>query len=171
MQALQELQAYLGERIRAISFLTENDFKFDLDEKYVVVLFSDEYTKNHIRHFSICPRQTAINAIHIARATNRKFLFPNYGSSWRKITRYALSKYNVPYTSHYLRTRFETIADDTGISMNKVNYLMGGAPHGADDSAKLGHLPDIYILKEAKKYISFYDKFLANTLSLDSNTT
>ncbi|MFI5420355.1 MAG: hypothetical protein ACHQ1H_05260 [Nitrososphaerales archaeon] len=171
MQVLQQLQASLGERINAIGFIKEKDIKLDIDPNYAVVYFDGTTTKGHITHFSICPKQVALDTIEIMHKTNRQYSFPNYETLWEKITDYALKNYNMHYTSHYLRAKFETTADDTGISMNKVNYWMGGAPHGTDDTARLGHLPEIYILKEAKKHIRFYDKFLATPLLLSNNTT
>ncbi|MGA2875742.1 MAG: hypothetical protein ABSE82_09430 [Nitrososphaerales archaeon] len=163
MQTLQELQAYLGERITAVSSITKKDINLDIDPQYTIVFFAD-HSKNFIRHFSICPKNVIQDALYIIERTNRERFFPNHQKIWDKITRYA-KNYNVRYTSHYLRSRFETIADDTGISMNKVSYLMGGTTH-AQDSAKLAHLPQHYLMKEAHKYISQYDQFLAKPLSL-----
>lgn len=168
LQIIQELEAYLGERRRAIGYLKLTDFNLEINPDYAVAFFDGEYTKGHIRHFSICPQQTALKAIKLAHKTGREFIFPNYETLWKKIKNYALKKYHVHYTSHYLRIRFETIADDTGISMNKVSYLMGGTPH-TPDTTKLAHLPEHYLLKEAKKYIRFYDQFLAKPLSLGNS--
>jgi hypothetical protein len=146
--------------------IQEQDIKLDLHPEYAVIYFDGTYTKDHIRHFSICPKDVALKALFIMHQTKRQFLFPNIERLWTNhITRQALKNYGVHYTSHYLRSRFETIADDTGISMNKVNYFMGGAPHGSDDTARLGHLPRIYIMKEAQKMIRFYDQFLAKPLA------
>lgn len=166
MQVLQQLQASLGERIHAIGHIQEKDINLEMDSEYAVIYFDGTFTKNHISHFSICPKQIVSDTLEIMQKTKRQFFFPNYKSLWRQITNYSKKKYEVHYTSHYLRTRFETMADDTGISMNKVNYWMGGAPHGSDDTARLGHLPEIYIMKEAKKHVRFYDQYLARDLSL-----
>jgi hypothetical protein len=167
-QTLQEWQAYLGERINACGLVTREAIHLDLDPDYAVVFFDGFkiWTKNHIRHFSICPHRVARSVLEIMQKTRRNTAFPNWQSVWKKLTKYAKETYNVRYHSHYLRSRFETIADDTGISMNKVNFFMGGSPHGSDDTARLGHLPWIYLARQAPKYIRHYKQFLADPLSL-----
>jgi len=164
MQTLQELQAYSGERINAISRITPKDIRLDLDEQFAVIFFDGSTTKNHIKHFSICPKFVALQVLEIMQKTHRNKAFPNYQQLWKKITTFAKDEFNVRYTSHYLRARFETIADDTGISMNKVAYLMG-------EKCRDGHLPDIYILRNTQKFIFAYYQFLSEKLRLTQDLT
>ena len=62
-QVIQQIQASLGERQYAIGMIQEKDFELNLDDTYAIVYFDGEYTKDHIRHFSICFKDTALKAI------------------------------------------------------------------------------------------------------------
>jgi len=166
MQTLQLFQTYIGERIFAVAHVKDKDINLDLDEELAIIFFDGSTTKNHIKHFSLCPKNVATKVLEIMNKTGRQTAFPNHTTIWKQITKFAKDEFKIKYTSHYLRARFETIADDTGISMNKVNFLMGGAPHGTDDTAKLGHLPQIYIMKQIPKMATPYKQYLQNKLDL-----
>jgi hypothetical protein len=164
---VQDLQAHLGERRGAIMKITPDQINFDLDKDLAAIFFNGTTTKCHIRHFSLCPKPIIEKTLEIMKDTQRTTAFPNFKRHWDVITKFAQKEFKVKYTSHYLRRRFETIADDSGISMNKISFLMGGSPpHGSDDLARLGHLPQIYVMKSVPKIAAAYKQYLQQKLDL-----
>ncbi len=111
------------------------------------------------------PIDFAKKVIDTAKNTGRRVPFPNYESQWKKIRNLAEQEYHVYLHSHYMRKRFQTIAESTMMPANHYALLMGDTP-------KEGHIPSTYSLSTQyqvflSKLIEEYHTYLADELRLD----
>jgi hypothetical protein len=124
-RALMDWQAYAGERVSSIcTKISLNQIEL-FSEKYVVIHIQAHQTKARYNHICIVPRPVAEQVLKIAQTTGRQQPFPNKESLWREITTFALDKYGVGLTSHYLRKRFHSIAQKTAMPVNDWDYFDG----------------------------------------------
>jgi hypothetical protein len=117
-------------------------------------------------HICLMPLTFAKKVIETARKAGRNVPFPNYESQWKKIRKFAEAEYHVYLHSHYLRKRFQTIAESTLMPANHYALLMGDIP-------KEGHIPTTYSLSTQyqvflSKLIQEYDSFLVRDLTLNN---
>lgn len=157
-----DLMAFSGERRQAINTTPiENVHLVDGTESAIIDVPAC-VSKTATRHPCIIPKDLAERLLERAQRLGYKVLNPNHGSLWREITRLARRKHNVLLTSHYMRKRFETLAEripSTDMNPNHWVILMGSKP-------SLGHMPDIYSLLSNTELIQEYEVHLRPKLAL-----
>jgi len=158
LRAIIDLQAYAGERVACLCELTPISDWTD-HGKYVLIHIVSQNTKARYTHVSIIPKPLAAYLRAYARALGRTTPFPNYETLWREIRQFAISKFGIRLTSHYLRKRFATIASKTTMPVNSWDYLMGDKP-------SLGHHAEAYALEDYSGLVEEYDRYLAPYLSI-----
>jgi hypothetical protein len=161
-----DLMAYSGERRQAINMTPiENVHLVDGTESALIDVPAN-VSKTATRHPCIIPKELAERLLERAQRLGYKVLNPNHGSLWREITRLSKRKYNVLLTSHYMRKRFETLAEripSTEMNPNHWVILMGSKP-------TLGHMPDIYSLLSNMELVQEYETHLMPRLALTGET-
>ena len=157
-----DLMAFSGERRQAINMTPiENVHLVDETESAIIDVPAN-VSKTATRHPCIIPKELAERLLERAQKLGYKVLNPNYDSLWHEITRLAKRKYSVLLTSHYMRKRFETLAEripSTDMNPNHWVVLMGSKP-------TLGHMPDIYSLLSNTELIQEYEAHLRPRLAL-----
>lgn len=161
-----DLMTYGAERITALSRLPIENVHLIEDSNAALLDIPANIAKTGLAHPSIIPKALAEKLLDRATALGYKTLFPNSKTRWRRITKLAESKYHVLLTSHYLRKRFETLAER--IPANEMNpnhwmVLMGSKP-------TLGHMPEIYSLMSDTELIQEYETHLMPRLALTGET-
>ena len=106
-----DLMAYGAERRRALSMLPLENVHFVENSNTAILDIPARLAKTGINHPTIIPKDLAERLLQTASENGYTVLMPNFHSIWNRITRLAASKYKVRLTSHYLRKRFETIAE------------------------------------------------------------
>lgn len=157
LRTLVDLSAYGGERVHAMC--TFEPDQVELDTQVAIIHFHSYQTKTRLAHPSIIPRELFERVTSIEKETGRLQPFPNYPSLWKKIAQFSKSKYNVRLTSHYLRKRFFSIAEETPMPVNHWDFLMGS-------SQRTGHEANVYSLYFRNKLISEYITYLLPRLKL-----
>jgi hypothetical protein len=161
-QDLIDLQAFAGQRIRALSKIPISQIDISKNEKYALLHIFSFQNKSKQDHFCIVPRGLIEKILKRCKDLNLDTPFPNYEQLWREITHIALEKHGVRLTSHYLRKRFATIASDTPMDVNQWDYLMGA-------KKSKGHDASAYNLNFLDRTIENYDKYLVRKLTIDSD--
>jgi hypothetical protein len=162
-----DLMAYSGERRHAINSTPLENVHLIEGTNSAILEIPASLNKTATEHPSIIPKELAERLLDRAQRLEYQTLVPNYQSIWKGITKLAKTKYNVNLTSHYLRKRFETIAEripSTDMNPNHWVILMGDKP-------TLGHMPDIYSLSTNTELVQEYEEHLAPGLSLTEETT
>lgn len=157
-----QTQAYLGHRIGSMKKALPEDIEHT-GTGYSILKVPLQHNKNRIKHIGIMPTAFATGLLKFVQERKRTYLFPKHEKVWRKITDLAEQKYGVRLTSHYLRKRFLTIAEETSMPENHWDYLSGS-------KKTKGHCADRYNLNFKKKLIAEYHTYLAHTLSLDKTS-
>lgn len=157
-----DLMAYSGERRHAINMTAVENVHLVDDTQSAIIDVPANVSKTATRHPCIIPKDLAEKLLERSQRLGYKVLVPNYQSLWTEITRLAKRKHNVLLTSHYLRKRFETLAEripSTDMNPNHWVILMGSKP-------TLGHMPDIYSLLSNTELIQEYEAHLRPRLAL-----
>ena len=158
------LQAYAGQRIRALSTIPLDQIDTTTNELYALFNIDFKQNKSRQTHFSIIPKYLATRIINRAKELHNDTPFPNHEQLWKDITNFAYEYYGIRLTSHYLRKRFSTIASDTPMDVNQWDFLMGSKKNK-------GHDASIYNLTFTEKIIKNYHTYLVQQLALDQDTS
>jgi hypothetical protein len=161
-----DLMTYGAERLNALSKLPIENVHLVEDSNVVLLDVPAHLAKTGVAHPSIIPKELAERLLERATTLGYKTLFPSNKTRWRHITKLAQAKYHVLFTSHYLRKRFETLAER--IPANEMNpnhwiILMGSKP-------KLGHMPEIYSLLSDRELVHEYETYLLPCLALSGDS-
>ncbi len=162
-----DLMAYGAERRNALNMLPLENVHLAENSNVAILEVPSRLSKTGIQHPSIIPKGLAERLLDDATRNGYTVLVPNYRTVWKRITKLAQTTYHVRLTSHYLRKRFETIAER--IPSNEMNpnhwvILMGSKP-------MLGHMPDIYSLLSNTELIKEYETYLMPRLALTGQTS
>lgn len=160
-QLMIYLQAFSGQRINCLSTVSFDQYE-KINNQYTTIKIYWHQNKSRLTHYTIIPTYLAEKIIKYASKNKRNTPFPTYISQWQEITKYAKRKHNVRLTSHYLRKRFFSIAENTPMPVNHWDYLMGS-------KKREGHCAENYSLNDTTKLIQEYDTYLMKPLSLDKN--
>ncbi len=160
---LIDLQAYAGQRVKALCKLPLSQIDITYNELYAVLHIKAHQNKSRRNHECIVPKPLILRILERCKKLNLDCPFPNYEQLWKDITKFAYEFYGIRFTSHYLRKRFSTIASDTPMDVNQWDYLMGSR------KAK-GHDADTYNLDDLDKLIKSYHTYLAHELSFEKET-
>ncbi|MGD0397186.1 MAG: hypothetical protein ABSB26_09835 [Nitrososphaerales archaeon] len=161
-----DLMAFSGERRQAINMTPVENVHLVDETESAIIDVPASVSKTATRHPCIIPKELAERLLERAQRLGYKVLNPNYNSLWHEITRLAKRKHNVLLTSHYMRKRFETLAEripSTDMNPNHWVILMGSKP-------TLGHMPDIYSLLSNTELIQEYETYLMPRLALTGET-
>ena len=161
-----DLMAYGAERRRALNMLPLENVHLVEGSNVAILDVPARLSKTGIAHPAIIPKDLAERLLDKASTNGYTVLVPNYGTIWRRITKLAINSHKVRLTSHYLRKRFETLAER--IPSNEMNpnhwvILMGSKP-------TLGHMPEIYSLLTDRELITEYETYLMPRLALSGET-
>ncbi|HEY4699420.1 MAG TPA: hypothetical protein VIH27_03510 [Nitrososphaerales archaeon] len=166
-QDIIDLMCHGAERISALTKLPIKNVRLIENTNYTILDIPTNLSKTGIPHPSIIPKKLAEKLLERAISNNYQVLIPNSESLFKTITKLAERKYHVKLTSHYFRKRFQTKAEripSDKMSPNHWTYLMGS-------QQRVGHLADIYSLKDEQELIKEYDTYLSHVLSLNNDQT
>jgi len=163
-QDIINYQAFSGQRINCLSTIPLN--QIDLSRQNYAVIHVFKYqNKSRQEHDTLVPFALMQRIVKRAKDNNLDSPYPDYKEIWTQITTLAAVKYNVRFTSHYLRHRFHSIASDTPMDVNQWDYLMGS-------KKRKGHDAQTYNLNFLdEKLIPNYDRFLARQLEIGTPKT
>jgi len=162
-----DLMTYGAERRNALSHIPLENVHLVENSDVAILDIPARLSKTATEHPSIIPKELAERLLDKATRLNYNCLMPNFNSVFRRITAKALQRHKVRLTSHYLRKRFETIAERIPADQMNPNHwviLMGSRP-------TVGHIPQIYSLLNDRELVEEYETQLMPKLALSGETT
>lgn len=155
---LVQLQAYAGQRIKALATVALSQIDMTSFENYAIIHITSEQNKTRQEHDCVVPKKLMESILERCKTIHAIVPFANYEQMWREIRQFVAMKYDIRLTSHYLRKRFATIASETPMDVNQWDYLMGS-------KKSKGHDANIYNLTFLEKIVQNYDTCLVRKLS------
>ncbi len=153
-----DYQSFSGQRISALAELDISQFDLSDPDVCVIHIYKHQ-NKSRLEHPTLIPKEIALKLLELCKATGRTQPFPNHESLWKEITLFARQNYNLRLTSHYLRRRYHSTAQDTPIPPNHWDYWIGS-------KGTVGHNADNYTLTDLSKFKEEYKNYLAPRLAL-----
>jgi hypothetical protein len=159
---LIDLMAYSGERIQALAMTPPEDITFIEETNTAIINMRASRSKTATEHPTCITKDLAERLLQRAQEYGYPVILPTYDSLFRTVTKLSEKKYEIHFTSHYLRKRYETICET--VPANEVNpnhwlILMGDKP-------SYGHRPRIYSLRSDEQLAKEWETHLLPRLDL-----